>query len=785
MTEAAGKSACSSTGDDCVESSKKLCIRKKNGCIQEIPLYTDKTDLQDLNGLVITSNGKKFYADIVDMKDPYASALKCRKHFVERSVRKKTEASEPDVLHLKDTRRIVKNSDELTEKIGAQVDAITKSIRSATDGNAKRKLKQDLDEVNKAAICVQFKNTLYHQPLESIPNVLDASDLKTTSYMYYGCKELKMVDAIDTSSSSDMRSMFEGCVSLPSILPYIIDIKSVTDVAMLHDMFKNSSVKKAYCKNADDSVAQILGVAKRKIGAQMIASVPLNQNRYKMADLHPDDYQTTESFKESYCCIGMKSLESMYNGCAAMKEAQHLDTGWIEDFRNMYMGCKSLPEEFPFLIDISAVKDPKMLRGMFKGSSVKVVQFATENQKVMNAITPELLGTALVVRQAIVLTDTFHKMKDIAPDYYRSMKKPYAFFKVGDGFNDASEMFKGCAGLETVDDGSLEGVHGITNTKSMFQGCKSLKKIPGIKSTESLDTSFMFDGCESITDIPITLSTHEANTMESMFRGCKSLPKVLDWILDANSVGYANGFDHMFEGTPVEEISVANLDRSVRKDMVLKDIGENIKKVKLYGSINWINADSDLRYKENHERIVIWNDAQLEDLVGLKTVHELRFYGLTFLDDSIGNASELVSIDKITGTEIAKSMRGMFSRCKKLSSVPAFSLAACEDASQLFKNCAVLSGIPELDLSHVPNMKEMFYGCRMFPADFPWVIDLSSVKDADSIKNMFLCSSVRNVKFKNARADVQKNVTLELLGISSEGKVEFADASSEQENENA
>lgn len=666
-----------------MESTKKLCIRKKNGCVQQIPLYTKQEDLIGTKGFTVVVDGQKLYADVVEMRDPYASALKCRKHFIEHAVRKKTLASEPDVLHLTETKRIVRSNEEFAKKLDEQQSSLSEFLHSVTDVDVRKKLREELDNVNKMAVCMKFKNTLYHQPLEYIPNVLDASALKTTSYMYYGCKELKTVDAIDTSSSSDMRCMFEGCSSLPSIFPYVIDLKSVNDVAMLHGMFTNSSVTKAYCKNAADSVAHVLDVAERKIGAQLIDSIPLTQGRYKMMDLHPDDYTTTEIFQESFCCIGMTSLEGMYNGCAAMKEAQKLETGWIEDFRNMYFGCKSLPEEFPFLIDISSVKDPKMLRDMFKDSSVRVVQFATDNQKLMKQITPELLGTALSIRQAITITDGMHKMKDAVPDSYQTMKKPYAFFKVSDGFHDASDMFNGCTSLETADDDSLAAAKGITNTKGMFQGCRSLKKIPKFTSTESLDTSYMFYGCESITELPMTLSTHEANTMENMFYGCKNLPEKPDWILDANSVGYANAFDHMFAGTPVKEIAIANLDHSVRKDMVLKNIGENIEKTTLYESVNWINADSTLRHKDHYDRVVMWNDTPLEELYGLKTLIELRFYGLTLLDDSIGDSVELESVDKITGTGTAKSMRGMFSKCKNLLMLPPIDVSGIEDAFAL------------------------------------------------------------------------------------------------------
>ena len=663
-----------------MESKKKLCIRKRNGCVQQIPLYTDKADLKGPGGFVVVVDGKQLYADIAMKNHPHASALHCRKYRVEYAVMKKTPASEPDVLYLTEQKRIVRDNNELKAKMDKEEASLKETLKFVTDVGVKQKLRAELEDTQKLAICLIFKNTLYHQDLKAIPNVLDTSKLTTTSYMYYGCKDLATVDAIDTSNVGDMRGMFEGCTSLPSVFPYVIDLKGIKDVAMLHEMFSNTSVKKAYCMNAVDTVAHVLEIAKRKIGTSLVAAVPLSQDRYKMKDMHAEDYATATAFTEPYCCVGMTSLRGMFEGCAALKEVPRLDTKWITDFREMYKGCKSLPAEFPFLIDISAVKDPEMLRDMFKDSSVSVVQFSSDNEKLLKKITPELLGKTVDIRQAIKISDKVHTMKEAVPDSYRTMKKPYAFLKVDENFHDASDMFNGCAELETADDESLAAATSITNTRGMFQGCKNLKKIPKFTSTESLDTRNMFYGCESLTDIPLTLSTHETNTMDSMFYGCKNLPKKLDWILDANSVGYANAFDHMFAGTPVEEISIANLDHGVRKDMIFKSIGENIKTTKLYESINWINADSTLRYQKNYDRIVMWNDTPLEQLYCLTTLHELRFYGLTYLDDSIGAAVDLVSIDKVTGTDVAKSMRGMFSGCKSLMTLPPIDVKSIEDA---------------------------------------------------------------------------------------------------------
>lgn len=746
-----------------MKADKELRIRRKNGCIQTIPLYTNKDDVKGGQALGVSIGGMKLYAKLVKKVGEFASALLCRKNAITFAAEKRDSNSGKDKLKLTKRKRFLMYSKSLLNSMKEMEKSLTKTYQETYDYAAKSKIKEQLDDVIDIEAHAELGNTFYHQPLEEIPNELDISGIDSTSYMYYGCTDLKKLQPFDTSKIQDMRSMFEGCKSLPSVFPYIVDVAGVNDIAVLKDMFQNSSVGKVYFKNTLDDVGRYLSEAKRRIGAKAIAVVPLSQDRYKMSELYSADYTTMTSFPDQYCCLGMTSLASMYEGCMSMTSVKKMDTSWITDFRRMFYGCAALPSEFPFLIDISSVKDPEMLRDIFRDSSVDTAQFSVEDPAFLSKLTPELLGKNVKVKMALSISDKTHTMKDLVPDEYRTMKKPYAYMKIADGFTDASDMFRNCSGIVEIEDDELSSVQGIKNMNSMFQGCKSLIKAPLIDASEARDLTEMFYGCESLKDINV-LNTRHAKVMERMFYGCRSLPKVLPQVLDVRSIGYADALKDMFRGTPVEEISFANMDHEVKGDLKLQDLGESLKKANHYMSPDWIQSDSKLRNLTDFDKIVLFDESPLSMAYSVQHIKELRFDRLSIIDNCIGASPTIETIDSVTGTENVVSMRRLFADCENLKYIPAIDTQSTRDTKEMFSGCRNLAELGDLDLGHVTNMQSMFRACEHLPETFPWTIDLASITDEDDVDHMFLDASVKTVRFKNASQHVKERISPHILG---------------------
>ena len=59
----------------------------------------------------------------------------------------------------------------------------------------------------------------------------------------------------------------------------------------------------------------------------------------------------------------------------------------------------------------------------------------------------------------------------------------------------------------------------------------------------------------------------------------------------------------------------------------------------------------------------------------------------------------------------ATTMRGMFSRCSSLTTVPAMDTSRVTNMRAMFYKCSSLIAAPAMDTSQVTNMSDMFYEC--------------------------------------------------------------------------
>ena len=79
-------------------------------------------------------------------------------------------------------------------------------------------------------------------------------------------------------------------------------------------------------------------------------------------------------------------------------------------------------------------------------------------------------------------------------------------------------------------------------------------------------------------------------------------------------------------------------------------------------------------------------------------------------------------------------------------------------AEGMFEDCSGLSEINPIDTSNLVSMREMFKNCSSLPANFSWVLDLSSIEDIEDIQNIFEGSSVTNVVLKNVSNEVSSYI---------------------------
>jgi hypothetical protein len=191
------------------------------------------------------------------------------------------------------------------------------------------------------------------------------------------------------------------------------------------------------------------------------------------------------------------------------------------------------------------------------------------------------------IKQALKLTDIHYKAEDLGYDTSIEI--------VPDGLDaseltttkgmfsrqeDVSNYFKSAGGTPTMSD--LQTLADNFDSSMVYS---QLKEAPAMDTSNVTDMSYMFGcnigkyipqdyddplsprqrfkytvGCTSLTTVP-QYDTSKVTNFSCMFAGCTSIPKVFPWTINAYGGNYfslsnfGNGFDNMFSGSSVEEIT--------------------------------------------------------------------------------------------------------------------------------------------------------------------------------------------------------------------------------------
>lgn len=107
--------------------------------------------------------------------------------------------------------------------------------------------------------------------------------------------------------------------------------------------------------------------------------------------------------------------------------------------------------------------------------------------------------------------------------------------------NSLASCFENCRWLTTIQDyteeagasqeaiASIDRLDLVTNTRSMFQGCSQLTKLPqGFVLNYIVNADSMFLGCKSLEKLPDNLEGIRITTASGMFRGCTKMKKLPD-----------------------------------------------------------------------------------------------------------------------------------------------------------------------------------------------------------------------------------------------------------------
>jgi len=442
--------------------------------------------------------------------------------------------------------------------------------------------------------------------------VLNASSLTTCEEMFKNCYELEEIPYFYSDNVTNMKNMFENCQSLPERLLWPIGCDNISDVNMLKDMFKGSSVRYVKLNNVRSSLkSQInsqllsgtdnlniefsdlsyedyfndvvrnefgyLGLSKWAIRCAMV--MVLEENPYEM------DIQEAENMAMEYLCsvnslatfffdpIGScmpKNMPLYFGYCqniSILNLDSQFDTFCTVDMHGMFEYCENLQS-------ITVNNQDRLL--LYTDNTIDMCHMFVRCEKLTSNNLP-LFSNTKKVRN---MSDMFNNCKSLTTVPLFDTRN----------VRDMQKMFYECDNLISV---PQFDTHKVTNMNNMFYNCNKLTNIPQLNTENVTDMGNMFSYCENLVSIPQLntskvghmvemfyacssletipeLDTSSARNMNNMFNNCSSLPEEFPWVIDCSSIDLDNNnslnsrMKNMFYGSSVKKVAFKNVKNNVR-----------------------------------------------------------------------------------------------------------------------------------------------------------------------------------------------------------------------------
>ncbi len=309
-------------------------------------------------------------------------------------------------------------------------------------------------------------------------------------------------------------------------------------------------------------------------------------------------------------------------------------------------------------------------------------------------------------------------------------------------YDPGHSMFKDCEAMTKVP-WIYPQKHYI---RAYFQNCKALTEVPALDTSNCDDFCNTFINCRKVISFP-AYNMEKVKTMEYAFAGCWAMKTLGDTEglvkINAPNCLYAKG---MFQNSNSFTKADLNLSETV-------DAGRMFEGASAVTAIDFHGKT----HKSRNLYSIFYKCENLATINGKFDVTNATRYtdGLAF---ALFGCSKL-TVDPLIGTapSVIKNLKSMYYGCWSLKKVNVdFSKAVNVTNHQyMFTNCQALSEVPYIPTSKSTTMFEMFAGCKNISQSggFPYVLDISSIPNADALKGLFRDSCIKTVFFKNVKSD--------------------------------
>ena len=508
--------------------------------------------------------------------------------------------------------------------------------------------------------------------ISKIP-LFDTSSVTNMRSMFSGCSNLETVPSFDTSSVTDMSWMFQNCVKLVTVPTF-----NTTNVTNMNSMFQ---------------------------GCESLTTVPLfdTANVTNMDNLFRDCFaltsiplfNTSSVTSMSYMC---KDCFSVASGALALYEQASIQSPVPTHDKYTFSNCgvdtitgnddlSKIPTEWGGNYD-TTVLPAHTIRVKYKSGTVpnstKINNEATKTQIsdtdniwdiTLNSSDWSELFYGELNLQKVYKADTSH-VTNMSKLFYQTNLEVLPAIDTSK-VTDMSEMFYQDQHLYHLP--SSFDTSNVTNMDSMFYQCNSLQMVPLFDTTNVTNMSHTFSNCKRLVTVPL-FNTSNVTDMSGMFVDCTALKNVP--VFDTSKV---TTMRYMFSNSSVETVPL--FDTSNVTDMYGMFQGcLELVNVPLFNTSKV--TDMGYMFDMVQDQYSDWSRAKLESI-------------------------PLFDTSSVTG------MLAMFRNCGRLKKIPVFAnVSKVKDVSYMFGECrsvetGILSLYNKLSALGINNHTYTFYNCGL------------------------------------------------------------------------
>lgn len=548
------------------------------------------------------------------------------------------------------------------------------------------------------------------------------TNIEDISEMFKDCVNLYKIPVLDTSTVTNLTSVFENCKRLDDIFPWTINISSITDVENLKNMFKNTPVigVKFRCPNQkikEKITSQLLRGDNKNMdinytSAKLIKSTNSSET---MKDIYPNIYTTMDYVPDDIYVENISNTNSLFKDCSRLICIPWLNTNGITSSTEMFYNCNMI-DSLPSYDTSEVVNASYMFYGCNRLTNIPISDFS----KLNNA--NYIFGECGTIKTIDLDNFNLNNLKNVKGMFYGCINLEEISGTLNiNNVTDTSALFSQCYKLNNIPELDTSKVTSMSNMfnycrsittipeidtskttdiNCMFSNCTLLRSIPQLNTSNVTDMSSMFYDCNALTTVP-EMDTSKVTNFTNMFSGCTSLPYIFAWEIDISSVTDINNLKNIFAGSSVTRIVLKNPN-----DLL------NLSKI-----------DASLIFNSTNKEVIIKGFEYSYPVTDSR--HKMS--------DLFSNYQTMTSLPKpLTNTSTLTDANNMFYGCKSLTTITTsetYNFDNVKDASHMFDGCSAITKIPKLKIDMVEDTSYMFISCSRLTT-----LDLSNI-DFSNIKN--------------------------------------------------